>query len=44
MQTDPFLDKQGIIGVGSKLAESTIPFESKHPSVLPADYCITQNC
>ena len=35
LKLDPFVDEQGLIRVGARLENSTLPFEVKHPIVLP---------
>ena len=32
---DPFLDKDGILRVGGRLRQSSIPYDVKHPVILP---------
>ena len=39
---DPFLDEQGILRVGGRIKESHLPFENKHPIVLPKVHIITE--
>ncbi|XP_046144681.1 uncharacterized protein LOC123988477 [Osmia bicornis bicornis] len=34
----PFLDERGILRVGGRLQNSTIPFEEKHPILLPKNH------
>ena len=34
---DPFIDDQGYLRVGGRLKQSTLPFEIKHPVILPKD-------
>lgn len=38
----PFLDKTGIIRVGGRLQNSSIPYSQKHPIILPKDSRITK--
>ena len=35
LKLDPFIDEEGLIRVGGRLKNSTLPFEVKHPIVLP---------
>ncbi|XP_050437851.1 uncharacterized protein LOC126844044 [Adelges cooleyi] len=37
----PFLDDQGIIRVGGRLRHATIPYEQKHPILLPRSHRLT---
>lgn len=39
---DPFIDKQGIIRVGGRLRASELPFEVKHPTVIPKSHYLTE--
>ena len=34
LKLDPFIDEEGLIRVGGRLENSTLPFEVKHPIVL----------
>jgi len=38
----PFLDKTGIIRVGGRLKHANLPYDQKHPIVLPAKHYITE--
>ena len=38
---DPFLDNDGLIRVGGRIKSSSLPFEMKHPVVLPKDHYLT---
>ncbi|XP_076289808.1 uncharacterized protein LOC143213640 [Lasioglossum baleicum] len=38
----PFLDEQGILRVGGRLQNSTLPFEQRHPILLPRSHHITK--
>ena len=38
---DPFVDEQGLIRVGGSLENSTLPFQVKHPVVLPRSSQVT---
>jgi len=38
---DPFIDEQGLIRVGGRLENSTLPFEVKHRIVLPRSSQVT---
>ncbi|CAK9831432.1 hypothetical protein ANTRET_LOCUS8425 [Anthophora retusa] len=38
---NPFLDDQGILRVGGRLQNSTLPFSQKHPILLPKGHHIT---
>lgn len=38
----PFLDDKGILRVGGRLQNSTIPFDQKHPILLPRGHHITK--
>ena len=35
LRLDPFIDDQGLIRVGGRLEHSTLPFDVKHPIILP---------
>lgn len=37
MKLSPFLDSDGILRMGGRLGNSLLPYEEKHPVVLPAD-------
>ncbi|GBO34178.1 hypothetical protein AVEN_160610-1 [Araneus ventricosus] len=37
----PFLDSQGILRVGGRLRNSILPYDSKHPILLPAKHKVT---
>ena len=39
---NPFLDDQGLIRVGGRLESSVLPYEVKHPLVLPKDHRISE--
>ncbi|XP_038055409.1 uncharacterized protein LOC119727556 [Patiria miniata] len=39
---DPFLDVDGIIRVGGRIARSDLPIEAKHPAILPHKGHVTQ--
>ena len=41
LKLDPFVDEQGLIRVGGRLENSTLPFEVKHPIVLPRSSHVT---
>ena len=41
LKLDPFVDEQGLIRVGGRLENSTLPFEVKHPIVLPRSSQVT---
>lgn len=38
----PFLDEDGILRVGGRLSKSDLPFESKHPIILPKRHHLTK--
>lgn len=38
----PFLDRDGILRVGGRLANSNLPFKSKHPIILPKTHHFTK--
>jgi len=38
----PFLDETGIIRVGGRLKRANLPYDQKHPIVLPARHHITE--
>ena len=38
---DPFLDNDGLVRIGGRLHKATIPFEEKHPVVIPENSHIT---
>ncbi|XP_076385701.1 uncharacterized protein LOC105664200 [Megachile rotundata] len=37
----PFIDKKGILRVGGRLKNVSIPYDQKHPIVLPAKHALT---
>ncbi|XP_043493640.1 uncharacterized protein LOC122518673 [Polistes fuscatus] len=37
----PFVDNLGILRVGGRLARSNLPYEQRHPALLPKDHTIT---
>ncbi|XP_071862271.1 uncharacterized protein [Bombus fervidus] len=39
---NPFLDKDGMLRVGGRLSHSTLPFNQKHPIILPKSF-VTHN-
>lgn len=39
---DPFVDSKGILRVGGRLRNAFLPYETKHPAVLPAKHHITK--
>ena len=39
---DPFLDEYGIMRVGGRLRRAPLPFEERHPVILPKDSPITR--
>ena len=41
LKLDPFVDEQGLIRVGGRLENSTLPFEVKQPIVLPRSSQVT---
>jgi len=41
LKLDPFIDEQGLIRVGRRLENSTLPFEVKHPIVLTRSSQVT---
>ncbi|CAK9829640.1 hypothetical protein ANTRET_LOCUS6943 [Anthophora retusa] len=41
-ELNPFIDKTGIIRVGGRLSQANIPFNQKHPLVLPAKHHFTK--
>jgi len=38
---DPFVDEHGIIRVGGRIKESSLPFEEKHPVILPKKHFVS---
>ena len=38
---NPFVDSQGVLRVGGRLEESTLPEEIKHPSIIPKNHPMT---
>lgn len=38
----PILDKNDIIRVGGRLSRSLLPFEAKHPIILPTNHKLTE--
>ena len=41
LKLDPFLDDHGLLRVGGRLEKSTLPFELKHPIILPRSSHVT---
>ena len=41
LNLDPFLDDQGLLRVGGRLEKSSLPFEVKHPIILPRSSQVT---
>lgn len=39
---DPFLDSDGLLRVGGRLAEADIPYRQKHPIILPPNHHVTR--
>lgn len=39
---DPFLDDEGILRAGGRLHKATMPFEEKHPAIIPKSSHITR--
>lgn len=39
---NPFLDKDGLIRVGGRLKNAALPFEQRHPLILPKDNHVTR--
>ena len=42
LRLDPFIDDQGLIRVGGRLENSTLPFDVKHPIILPRCSHVTE--
>nr|XP_040241612.2 uncharacterized protein LOC120961699 isoform X1 [Anopheles coluzzii]XP_049461104.1 uncharacterized protein LOC125906417 isoform X1 [Anopheles coluzzii]XP_049463243.1 uncharacterized protein LOC120950902 isoform X1 [Anopheles coluzzii]XP_049464286.1 uncharacterized protein LOC125907234 isoform X1 [Anopheles coluzzii] len=40
---NPFLDNQGVLRVGGRLNLADLPFQSKHPALLPKGHPFTRN-
>ncbi|XP_076624584.1 uncharacterized protein LOC143343501 [Colletes latitarsis] len=40
---NPFLDPEGILRVGGRLARATLPYATKHPALLPKDHAVTKS-
>ena len=38
----PFLDEDGLIRLGGRIERSLLPFDSKHPVILPKQSCVTE--
>lgn len=38
----PFLDEEGVIRVGGRLTNAPIPYEQRHPTVLPGDSALVR--
>ncbi|GFW64970.1 integrase catalytic domain-containing protein [Trichonephila clavipes] len=38
----PFIDEHGLVGVGERLQNSQLRFNSKHPIILPSQYSISE--
>ncbi|RYE27129.1 MAG: hypothetical protein EOP45_02210 [Sphingobacteriaceae bacterium] len=38
----PFLDDNGIIRVGGRLANATIPYRAKHPALMPKNHAVSK--
>ena len=39
---DPFIDEQGFVRVGGRIKDAQLPFEIKHPLLLPKEHFITR--
>ena len=39
---NPFVDNEGILRVGGRLVHSELPFDQKHPILLPSNHHITR--
>ena len=42
LSLDPFIDDEGLLRVGGRLRQSSLPLEEKHPFILPAKHHVTQ--
>lgn len=42
LKLSPFIDEKGLIRVGGRLSHSELPFEAKHPIILPKDHYVTK--
>ena len=42
LKLDPFLDDHGLLRIGGRLEKSTLPFEVKHPIILPRSFHVTK--
>ena len=40
---NPFIDELGLLRVGGRLHHSAVPYESKHPIILPKHSCVTMS-
>ena len=38
---DPFVDDDGIIRVGGRIANSTLPWKLKHPAIMPKKHRVS---
>ncbi|GFU68160.1 DUF5641 domain-containing protein [Trichonephila clavipes] len=38
----PFIDEHGLVRVGGRLQNSQLPFNSKHPIILPSQHSISE--
>ena len=41
LSLDPFLDDHGLLRVGGRLQNSSLPFDEKHPIILPAKHHVS---
>lgn len=42
IKLNPFVDTQGMIRVGGRIENATIPYESRHPAIIPRDHEIAE--
>lgn len=42
LKLNPFIDEEGILRVGGRLRESSLPYSAKHPMLLPGHHPLSQ--
>lgn len=39
---DPFIDRDGLLRVGGRIEEASVPYNQKHPIILPSDHHVVK--
>lgn len=42
LKLSPFVDETGILRVGGRISHANLPFESKHPALLPSSHVLSE--